>query len=189
MKNQLIDLIAVKIYGNKVIWSCCQAFMLFYIFSLKSVSELDLNSYQACLLWFRPLLINTSLNWQCRFYPKGNSHTHGRSVWLILLWRSVLVLDKTGAAWSPSMPLLFWFAVTHSIFLPAFVAFCKHIFIKTPLRSWELDQKAQKDVLPRWSHAEMSRHALIFVSAGCRSISDAETISAPQRSCLFASLT
>lgn len=45
MKNQLIDLIAVKIYGNKVIWSCCQAFMLFYILSLKSVSELDLNSY------------------------------------------------------------------------------------------------------------------------------------------------
>lgn len=38
----------------------------------------------------------------------------------------------------------------------------------------------------RWNRAEMAQSALISLSAGCRSISDAETISAPQSSCLFA---
>lgn len=53
LKNQFKDLITVKIYGNKFFRSCCQhcfvvlcpGVVLVYIFSLKSVSELDLDSY------------------------------------------------------------------------------------------------------------------------------------------------
>lgn len=102
----------------------------------------------------------------------GHSHAHGHSVGSVLSRRSVLASDPgwSGGKSQHASPVVFCPSPTAFFFQR--LLHCVNTSL--PKRCCELDRGAQKDV--------------IRLSAGCRSISEAETISAPQRSlfiCFF----
>lgn len=94
------------------------------------------------------------------------SHTRTYSQWVWVWLRGYLP-----ALWSQHASL-FWSLSPTNFHLPRLVAFCQHFFIKAVHRNWELDQEAQRDLSPHWSHAELSWSEAPFISlsAGCRSI-------------------